>query len=204
MDFISNGIPERLKDPYFKKEFDDLNATNAKVDNLLLEENPLIITNFLYFKGSDGYIFADEAVFYKNVGFFLYLNGECIFSFKGNVDKVTYMKLYGDSSHYYIHSSDNSRGMYLIVEKPLSTDLKERDLVVIKGDDSSKLYFLSSNHPEEFNKFFEDIKTQFIWEVVEIKESLLAIIRKNNEIRTVWKTDLVSFETIKNAPRDLF
>lgn len=204
MNFISNGILERLKDPCFKQEFDDLNAKNSKVDNLLEEENPLILTNFLYFKGSDGYIFADEAIFYKNIGFFLYLNGECIFSFKGNIDKVTYMKLYDDSSHYYIHSSDNSRGMYLIVEEPLSTDLKERNLVVIKGDDSYKMYFLLRNHPEAFDNLFEEIKNQFIWEIVEIKESLLAVIQKNNEIKTVWLSDLISFEEMKNTPFDLY
>lgn len=188
---------ESLSNSQFKKRWADTHREDREAVNMLSGTSPLVIEAFRYFEGENGFVYADKAVFYKRLGFFLYKNGACIYSFKGELDTVRYIEQFGDRSHYYISPANkNLASMYLLAIQPEKPVIDIGDLVAIQGDNSYKLHQLFSNHAEEMVEHMDELKRTLLWEVVGKEETALARITNGQTEKLCWVSDLVPFAEI--------
>lgn len=186
-----------LSNSQFKNHWADTHRKDRGVVNMLWGPSPLVIESFRYFEGGNGFIYADKAVFYKELGFFLYKDDHCIFSFKGELETVRYIENFGEQSHYYISPADkNIRSMYLIAQRRDKPVIEVGDLVSLVGDDSYKLHQLFSNHPEDIVDHMDELKQTLLWKVVTKEETALSRISNGKTEKLCWDSDLILFSAI--------
>lgn len=164
--------------------------------NLLENQNEVVLTDFLYFSNGNEKILADKCEIYKGYGLFLYKNGSLISHVQNQVDEV-YLVDMGDSAHYYIKGEKHLATCYLVTKgKPLDT-FQVGDKVALKGDHAFGLTYAYSKDNAIFDKFAEELDKEYLWEIVDIKEGIMAKIEQGEVVKFVSVSDIITVEKIK-------
>lgn len=160
-------------------------------------QNVIVITDFLYFKGAGGRIYADRCEIYKDFGLFLYKEGHLICTVKDKIQEVRLVEVTENHAHHYIKSEGWS-SYYLVTKRgEVEVDVPLHAQVVLKGDESFSLSMGLAKEPELLERFKEEIERDFYWIVVEKKEDIMLVIQQGDQQKFVSTEDVVTLEQIK-------
>lgn len=143
----------------------------------------------------------NEVKIYEGVGVGLYRNEALITFIRMNKMEVIKMEKNSIGHQYFINDSNLSQGIYIYKEVP-QHNIREKERVVKKGNDSSLLYHLYSN--SQLKEKYTDmelahIKDQLLWTVVKIIDNTIAMVKRENLTEIVLLEELFSLEEIKNT-----
>ncbi len=162
-----------------------------------MKEQYMVISDFLYFQGVGGCVYADRCEIYKEFGLFLYKGDHLICHVKDKIREIRHIEISDTSAHHYIQG-DGHTSYYLITKtSQVETHIHIDAQVVLKGNESLALTLAFSKDETLFERFGAEIEQQFYWTVIKKKEEIMLVIQNGEEQRYVSVEDVITPEKIK-------
>jgi len=159
----------------------------------------LEISDFEYVDFGGMKIYADLCKVYKGVGVLLYKNKVLVSHIKTDVQEVSLVEIADIKEHYYLRGASGVT-LYLHKKKEKKKQFSVNTEVVLKEDDRAfKLMCAVEKHPKFLEEYYDELKPDVIWTVVENFEDKVLRVQKGNQEKYVNSSDVATLGDINEG-----
>lgn len=164
-----------------------------------MNEKYLEITDFEYADFGGMKIYADLCKVYKGVGVLLYKSNELITHIKTDIQQVSLVEIADIKEHYYLRGA-NGVTLYLHKKREKKKQFSAKTEVVLKEDDRAfKIMCEVEKHPKFLEEYYDELKADVIWTVVENVEDKVLRVQKGNQEKYVDSSDVATLGDINEG-----